>query len=323
MRIVLISLGMLLLAAGAASASDIMLYNGDAAQDRGGLRFDSWGSGYVGETTAAHYVGPQVLRLLTQGYYQAGVINFHEPVNLKEFLGNPNAYLELWLKPAVVAAAEPKTSLTPKAAGTSGGAGGAVLPGVPRAPRAPATPTAPAVVGKAAFLMSQLQVVLLTDKGEMIADAWPIKAENLSPGAWKKIDLPISYFKSAQTEPAAWLKGLRISADRADVFYVGQMRLLVDDAPMRLDLSAIPPRPNIDEKIIFRANVEGGAATALVSWDFDSTDGVQVQAQGDTVQWIYRDTGTYIVTAIATDEFGGKAPVTATTMLIVDVGPQQ
>jgi hypothetical protein len=339
MRTVLIGLGMLLLAAGALPAApEIMLYNGDA-QERGGMRFDSWGSGYVGETTTAHYIGPQVLRLLTQGYYQAGVINYNQPVALKEYLGNPNAYLQLWLKPSVITAAAPASTTPPKtvtpAAPTraQGPVGPRAMsrPGNPAAggnqalPARPAATPAPAVsglVGKANFLVSQLQVVLLTDKGEMIADSWPIEAANLSPGAWKRIDLPMAYFKSAQSEPASLLKGLRISGDRADVFYIGQMSLLVDDAPLRLQISGDPARPNIDQAITFRANVEGGAASTLVSWDFDNSDGIQVQAQGDTVQWIYRQSGSYIVTAIATDEFGGKTPVTVTTMVIVNIGPQ-
>jgi hypothetical protein len=282
---------MLLTGGAARAAQDIMLFNGDAGRDRGGIRFDSWGSGFVSETTAAHYIGPQVLRILSQGYYQAAVLQFSDPAPLKGFVGNPNAYLEMWLKPSVV---------------TSSAVTGA----------------SSTITGKANFLMSRLRIVLLTDKGEMVVDAWPINADNLTPGAWKKVDVPLGAFKSVQTEPATLLKELQISADRADVFYVGQMRLLVDDSPMKLQIVASPTQPIIDQRIAFRANVDAGASTTLISWDFDSEDGLQVQAQGDTVEWIYRDPGTYIVTATATDEYGDKAPVNVAAMVMVNVGSQ-
>jgi hypothetical protein len=292
MRTVLIGLILLLTGGVAQAAQEVMLYNGDAARDQGGIRFDSWGSGSVSESTTAHYIGPQVLRVLSQGYYQAAVLNFRQPASLTGFLNKDNAYLEMWLKPSIV---------TTTAPGTAGGN----------------------LTGKANFLMSRLRVVLLTDKGEMISDAWPINTENLAPGAWKQVALPLAVFRSPQSEPATQLKGLRISADRADVFYIGQMRLLVDDTPIKLQIYVNPAQLAVGERATFRASPEAGAATTLISWDFDSQDGLQVQAQGDMVEWVYRKTGTFVVTATASDEYGGKSPVSATTMVIVNPGPEQ
>ena len=291
MRIILIGLIMLLVGQGARAAQELMLYNGDAGRDRGGIRLESWGSGYISETTGAHYIGPQVLRVLSQGYYQAAILGFKDPAPLKDFLGNPNAYLEMWLKPSIVttsaATGSPNSSLS----------------------------------GKANFIMSRLRVILLTDKGEMIADVWPINAGNLAPGAWKKVTIPLAAFKAVQVEPATMLQGMQISADRADVFYIGQIRLLTDDIPIKLQIVADPPRPLTGNRVTFKANIDAGAAAALISWDFDAEDGLQVQAQGDTVEWIYQEAGTYVVTATATDVYGAKVPASATTMIMVNIGP--
>jgi chitodextrinase len=293
MRIVLIGLILLLVGGAVQAASEIMLYDGDASRDRGGVRFESWGSGFVSETTTAHYIGPQVLRILSQGYYQAAVIKFNDPAPLKDFIGNPNAYLEMWLKPSVVTSSAP--------------VGG----------------TTATLTGKASFLLSHLKIILLTDKGEIVAEAWPVGTENLAPGAWKKVAIPLAAFKSVQIEPATMLQGLQISANRADVFYLGQMRLLVDDGPMKIQISFNPTRPTSGQRITFKASLDAGAAATLVSWDFDNEDGLQIQAQGDVVEWIYRKAGTYVITATVTDEFGDKAPVSATTMVMVNVAAQE
>jgi hypothetical protein len=285
MRTFLACLALLLLSTGAfCAAPQMLLYNGDAEIDSGGITLEAWGSGYATETYATHYIGPRVIRVLSQGYFQGAVLKLGNPAELGGFLKDSNAYLELWIRPAI----------TPRATGSTAKA-----------------------KGQPAFLLKRLRVVLVTDKGEMVVQGWPAGHGDLPSGVWARVTIPLSVFKSSSVEPANLLQGLQIFADRADIFYLGQISLLIDSAPLRLTASAKPAKAKVGKKISFKAEVGSGAAAARVLWDFDNRNGIQIDAQGTEVQWIFNGPGTYVVTAIASDVFGTKEPATATVSVAV------
>ncbi|MFA5861133.1 MAG: putative Ig domain-containing protein, partial [Candidatus Thermoplasmatota archaeon] len=65
-------------------------------------------------------------------------------------------------------------------------------------------------------------------------------------------------------------------------------------------------RPEVLQPTDFSANASDpdGAAVPTVAWDFDATDGFQVQGSGANVTWAFPATGTFVVTARATDADG-------------------
>jgi len=320
MRIVMIGLA-LTLAGVAAAGPEVMLYNGDAENDRGGILLGSWGSGHVSESYDVHYIGPRVLKVLSQGYYQGGVLTLKSPALLGALAAEPNAYLELWVRPAVVvqsSARRPIVGGFGRSAGRASTAARGI--GVGRATRSlqpAARQPSPVSGGKASFLLQRLRICLITEKGEMLVEGWPLVPGSLARGGWKRVAMPLAAFKSAGSERGERLLGLRIFADRADVFYVGQIRLIVDDAPMYLKIVTEPAQVLTGSKVKFSAEVEAGAATALLSWDFDNRDGLQTDAQGGKVEWIYREPGDYVITCMASDAYGGKGQVTATAKVHV------
>lgn len=85
-----------------------------------------------------------------------------------------------------------------------------------------------------------------------------------------------------------------------------------ENAPPSITISAAPPEGSAPLHVVFSAQVtdpNGDAVT--VKWDFDTSDGIQQDAVGNTVEATYGTPGTYTVMAIATDAKGATA--TATT----------
>lgn len=362
MRLFLIAMALLLALAGlAGAAQDTIIYDGDAETDSGGLSLGSWGSGFVAESYDVHYVGPHVLRVLSQGYYQGGVLTFKRPLPLADYLSDPNAYLEFMVKPAIIpqapepslivgigrvggaAATRGTAAATPRAtqAATPGGArpggggvpgrfgGGGGMRGNPGAAQTrpqPTTPTgrrqttgaaAPAAPDKPTFSLRRFRVFLVTDRGEMIVDSWPITSGALVNEGWRKVDIPLAAFKSVSPEHGTTLKAIRLFADRADVFFVGQIRLLVDDTPLRVKVNATPASTQVGSRVAFAADVTAGNSDTVISWDFDQSNGIQVDAQGQRVEWIFSRPGQYVVTCRVADLYGSKEPATSTATVNV------
>lgn len=151
----------------------------------------------------------------------------------------------------------------------------------------------------------------------MIADGWSLRLSTLLGGGWRRVAIPLAAFKSASPERGTILKGLQIFADRADIFYVGQIRLVVDTSPIRLKATAQPTSANTGATVTFSAEVDAGNSATSISWDFDESNGLQVEAQGPKVEWFYSRPGSYTVTCTASDLYGNKQPATSTLKITV------
>jgi PKD repeat protein len=316
----LMCLVLVFILAGTAFAADgapgVLLYNGDAANDSGGMALSSWGSGYITESYNVHYIGPQVLRLLSQGYYQGGVLTFKQPVPLEGFLASSNAYLELLVKPSVVLKSTTGTT-TPTTSGTTpmnpmgGFAGGGMMTN----PTTPSTTDPNSSTPK--FLLQRLRIILVTDKGELVMSSWPLYPGNLMNGGWRQVAIPLAAFKSTAPAKGDVLRGIRIFADRADQFYIAQIGLNIDNEPLRVKATAKPTVAHLKERVKFLATADVGVTSTKIAWTFDSKNGITTDALGPRVEWIYEKPGVYTVTCTISDEYGNKPPASATTVVTV------
>ena len=79
---------------------ELFLYDGDLQLDSGGITVSSWGSGMADPVYDATYVGPQVLKVTSQGPYQGIVLHLGRAADLAEFLSSEASYLDLRMLPA-------------------------------------------------------------------------------------------------------------------------------------------------------------------------------------------------------------------------------
>ena len=77
-----------------------LLYDGDLDLDSGGVDVTGWGSGKAESVYEATYVGPEVLKVTSQGPYQGVVLRIGRPANLTDFLASGAGYIDLRVQPA-------------------------------------------------------------------------------------------------------------------------------------------------------------------------------------------------------------------------------
>ncbi len=170
--------------------------------------------------------------------------------------------------------------------------------------------------GEKVLTVRNLRLVLFTDRGQMIANAVPVGVIPKDDRGWIPVTVPLSQMKGAPG--ATKVRAVGVFADESDVFYLGRVRLLADSRPVDVTVKAEPlfARPN--QLIEFSASLRGGAVDPQISWDFDKADGIQQQALGSEVKFLYKEPGDYLVTCTVTDKAGVRAPATAVVGIRVE-----
>ena len=381
---------------------ETVIYDGDLKLDSGGIEVTPWGSGSYESVYDETYVGPEVLKVTSQGPYQGIVLRLNRPADLTEFTASGHGYLALRVLPAqgpkpVVAPSQttggsrqqptsgrpgstrggtargrrggpgaagggPMGGLRgpgaagggpmggPRGPGAGGGgpmgglrgpgAGGGPMGG-PRGPGAgggpmgglrgpgaggggpmgglgpgasgPAAPGAPAGAPGAApaaneVRLRHVRVVLFTDAGAMIADGVPVDGSIKDARGWIPVSIALSDFRGAPGSQK--VRAVGIFADESDVLYVGRVSLLVDRSVVRATLTASPSVARVGEMIEFSVTLKGGPIRPLISWDFDRADGIQREAVGGKVKYVYKSPGDYLATCTITDKAGVRAQMT-------------
>jgi hypothetical protein len=387
---------------------EAMLYDGDLTADSGGIKVTYWGSGKAESTHDVQYLGPDVLRVTTEGPYQGVVLQLGRPADLGQFSGMKAALVDIRVKPAVYKrtkeewlerVAGPQTTGRggTRAGGTRGGGGGArggggggggmrggggggggmrggggggggmrggggrrgAAPGATRLADSegvsyqveltqmrgggggmrggggggmrgggggtrgggggqrggqrggtrgsqaggrgsqPGGANAPKEIGFTAHFM---RLVLFTDKGRAVAQSVPIDDQWKDAGGWYRVSYPLSRFVGAQG--ASRLQAVGVYTDEADTFYLGQVRLISDTAPVKATIKGDPNNTTTGKVIDFSIAFSGGYLDPKVSWDFNDADGIQKQAAGTKVKYLYTKPGDYMVTATVEDRTG-------------------
>jgi hypothetical protein len=170
--------------------------------------------------------------------------------------------------------------------------------------------------GEKVFTARHLRVVLFTDAGMMVAETPDFGALPRDEQGWVPVAVPLSRFRGA-TE-ATTVRAVGVFADEAEVFYLGRVRLLVDRRPVEVTVTADPLFARPDRVIEFSASLRGGAIDPRISWDFGDSAGLQEQALGAEVKYLFDKPGNYLVTCTVTDRAGLRPPVTGTVGIRVE-----
>lgn len=146
---------------------------------------------------------------------------------------------------------------------------------------------------------------------------WP-KAFEDPDSAWLSVSVPLSLLKFGSGQGDSPLASLTVGGDGPSTFYIGQMNLVDDNAP--ITCSAGPAQDvAAGDDVTFTARAEGGASMLTYSWDFDSSDGIIDEADGAVVTHKY-DKGSkdYTATLTVSDLDGIKKPCTSTVKIKVE-----
>lgn len=307
---------------------EVVIYEGDASGGAVPLTLSGWGSGKAEEVGSLGYIGPRVLRVMTHGYYAGARLDLRRPVSLTDYLGKPNAYIRLALRPALVPATATET-VTPGAPGPTAGyppsagyrrrgpgwrereeeeGAGIYQPTVP----VPTAPTTTATSSQPEFRAEKLSLVLISDKRRLVVRDFQLQKDKADAQGWVKVAVPLALcepkIEEKPTEPES-LQRLIIFGDRSDIFYVGEVRLsLMPITPISLQVKVEPVETQPGKQVKFTATASAGLAPLKIVWDFDDSDGLQEDAEGSEVVNIYYKVKEYTATCIVKDLTGGNQP---------------
>ncbi|MCX8052767.1 MAG: PKD domain-containing protein [Armatimonadetes bacterium] len=272
------------------SDREVYIYRGSPLA-QSGISVSSWGSGRAVESSDSTRVlsGSRSIKITTQSLYAGGRIDFAQPVTLFSNGIDPSRYILFAFyfedqQVIDIGAQNPIYSYEIE----------------------------PYTVPKA----SLVRFVFISDDGKSLAVEQPTNP--LDPDDnWCRIAVPLVKFKAVGELRQFKLKRLLIFTDTATTLYLGEIKLVTDTTPIKVD-----PLPSqvviVYDEVLFPAKATGGVCSLKYSWDYDASNGIQEETTGPVGRYTYIRGGEFTVTLTVSDVDGIKQPVTVTTTVSVN-----
>ncbi len=312
--------GVALLAAAAVMGSAQSLYTPTRPAKDQGITLKGWGSGTVAETDEIAFEGTTSIRVSSRNFFQGGILNFANPVNLATATTNKDNLLYLTLQVPGLGTTMGSAGSGRGPAGAGGGAAGSV--GVAGAAgsgaSAPGRGAGPSGGSGDAPKLEKVRVVITTSDGKKAEAYLDLKSMRADAKGWFSAGVPlqsINGFDKTNKE----IKSIAISGDNSSTIYIGEIKILNDPTPIYGEPSVREMNLAIGDERTFSAFGYGGSTALKYTWDFDATDGINVDAEGQTVTRRFRKPGKYVITVTIQDVYGLKKPFQAT--INVEVNP--
>jgi hypothetical protein len=163
-----------------------------------------------------------------------------------------------------------------------------------------------------------LRAIVTTTDGKKSEAYVPVTSTAVNERGWATLAVPLQAITGLDRTNKQ-IQEIAFSADDTVTFYIGDLRVVSDTTPIRGETD-IKGSLNIGatETRTFRAYGSGGASILRYTWDFDDADGIQVDAEGQTVRRRFRKPGTYTITLTVSDYFGLKEPYKTTLKVTVN-----
>lgn len=344
----------MMIAGGLAQADDQpVLYRPGVSLTDQSLSVRSWGSGICSETEETAYEGATSIRVVTKNLFQGGALVFKKPASLDTAFKDKSNLLRLTFKTldsTVSGGSGPGGGPGGKGAGgplggggaptgnLSGGFGGGAPQGGGGAPQGGGAPTggfgapgrggeggpgAPGGSSSTSSTLKSIRIIVTTTDGKKSEAIISTSAASSGERGWRQAGIPLQAIKGFDKTNKI-IKDIAFSGDVSTAFYIGDMRILSDKTPIRAEPNFRNAVATTNDNIIFSANGFGGSSVLKYEWDFDETDGIQVDAEGQSVRYRFRipsndqaggrvkPGGVYVVTLTVRDQYGLKEPYSTT-----------
>jgi hypothetical protein len=179
----------------------------------------------------------------------------------------------------------------------------------------------------AAQPIKTIRYVITTTDGKKSEAYVPADTGAPDQRGWRPVAIPLRAISGFDRTNKV-VKSIAVSADSLATFYVGDIRIVNDATPVRARMlfdsngtgwrDATKLNIGLGTELSFGAVGEGGASVLKYSWDFDSSDGIETDAEGSVVKRKFRKDGTFKITLTVTDVYGLKAPFTTTIDIVVN-----
>jgi hypothetical protein len=317
---------MIVLGAGTATAQrgEIGIYKGDLASQKL-FQLGAWGSGVAAETGDFVYTGGKSIKITTHGRYQGARFILTNPVDLKAAVADPTSYLQF-----VMIFPDPATTggsgLGSGSLGSGTGRGGGGLAGAAGGEGALGGGGAGTRTIKPRPL-ANVRLLLIMSDGKRSEMAMEIASARREREEWKSLAIPVGSIPGIK-ESNGMLKEIQIFGDSPATLYLGEVRVVRDETPIRIDdLNEQTVAKN--DTVTFVGSAEGGPSPLKYEWTIrgvaskDPTERSEVSptfivtGEGRTFKHQFRKGGDYEVSLTVSDVFGIKKPSTTKTNIHV------
>ena len=279
-----IALCILAASAGIAAEGETYIYKGSALNECG-ITAGGWGSGKAAESKEHMLTGNYSVKLTTQSLYSGGRLDFDQPVPLYTGSIDTAKYVVFGLFFADVRTVDPAAETNYS------------------------SDAEPYVMPKA----GKMRFVFVSAEGQKISVDEPTNPVDPDDN-WVRVAVPLSKLKAAGDTFS--LKRLLIFTDIPSTIYLGDMRIVTDSAPIKVD-SLESQSVAVPDLVAFVAHAQAGISSLVYSWDYDSKNGIQADSTGKIGKYVYTKEGEYVVTLTVSDADGVKAPVSVVASVSV------
>ncbi len=315
-RITLSALGALLASTAVAQVS-INIYDPIRPLRDQHMSVNGWGGGAISETAEVSSSGAYSLRITSSNFFQGGLLNLQKPVDLSGSAANPNhLFMIAFYVPAdglvlgkgsfaEVSRQAGKSERMGKVETTgkkgtlvkSTGSGNTMeLKGAASVRIMPTVD-----IGK----LRSLRVVVTTTDNLHSETYIPLRSADGQD--WRRIAIPVQSFAGFDRTNKT-IKSILVTSEAKMVFYVGEVSIVDDSTPISGELNVESLDLALGDEVQLIATAFAGMTVLKYEWDFDDTDGIQVDAEGPVIKRKFRKPGTFNVTCTVTDKFGAKPP---------------
>lgn len=296
------------------------VYEPTQSADEQGLRLSGWGSGTIAQEDDVAFDGGHSIRISSRNFFQGGRIVFTKPIDLAADFG----VKENLLKFMVNIPNSANTASAPNAGGRSGAGGPAGIGGAggtgggsAAAPGAGGREGGGQATTSQAKPATKIRVVFTTTDGKHGETYLDISTSLKDERGWFAVGIPLQAINGFD-KTNKQLASISISLDSVATMYLGSAKILKDGTPAYAEPNIRELNMGFGEEFTFSAAGSAGATPVKFLWDFDSTDGISVDAEGPVVKRRFRREGTFTVTLTAVDIYGLKAPYSTTIKVTVN-----
>ncbi|MCW5937267.1 MAG: PKD domain-containing protein [Fimbriimonadaceae bacterium] len=304
-----------------------------------GITLERWGSGTIRETDETAFEGSNSLRVSSRNFFQGGIVTFSNAVSLADAYGDKNNLLQFTLHvPGAKTSEGGAPAFTRKRGGAAGaggggapdlGAGGSPAgrggstaggqnPGSGARGRAGANQQSNTATVQAETELEKVRLVIETSDGKRSEAFLDVKGRVADERGWMKASIPLQAIRGFGNTNKE-IKSIALAGDAVASFNVGEARIVNDATPIYGEVEPREQNRGLGEELTFLASGFGGSVPLRYQWDFDDSDGIQVDAEGPVVRRRFRKPGKFTVTLTIIDQYGLKEPYKTTST--VEINP--
>jgi hypothetical protein len=145
----------------------------------------------------------------------------------------------------------------------------------------------------------------------------PADTSTASENGWKTVSVPLQAITGLDRTNKT-VQSIAFAANTIATFYIGDLRVIDDSTPIRGEPNTPELNLALGDEFTFSATGFGGSSILKYTWDFDDKDGIQVDAEGQSVTRKFRKAGTYNVTLTISDFYGLKPSYSSKIKVVVN-----